>query len=170
MSRDERVSSANLLVLQEQRIASRLGAGLRHSLFLCDTGFWWTQWLCLNWRFSTRLWRVCRLVKCFCWISPTILLQQEKQNHKHKHPFMSWGDGRRKSMGWVITYCEILSCESPGSTECWHKQITGKTLKQLEWTLRDKAFFKRRSSALTCAGWLGLFENYQPAPFISIVF
>lgn len=48
MSRDVRVGFANLLILQEQGNASGFGAGLGHSLFLSDTGFWWTQWLPLR--------------------------------------------------------------------------------------------------------------------------
>lgn len=83
---------------------------------------------------------------------------------------MLQGDGRQKSTGWVITYCEILEILSYESPECWHKWVTGETLKQLELTLWDKSFFKCSWSPLICAGWLGLFENYQPVPFISIGF
>lgn len=45
-------------------------------------------------------------------------------------------------MDQTIAYCEILSYESPEPTEYWHKLMTGKTLKQLELTLQEKALLK----------------------------
>lgn len=89
-----------------------------------------------------RFGRIWRPVELLALDFPSNIAPAEEAEPQTETSFYAVRRWKGKKMDQAIAYCEILSYESPEPTECWHKLMTGKTLRQLELTLQEKALFK----------------------------